>query len=130
VTENAGLALSSPQHPCDQGHLSVAECLQMQCMPSLELLRHILPPKQLLWWVLCVSGAGRKSSQPSKLNVDVICYTHMPFTAYKAVYKHKCIYTQAHRALTQTPAPARQDLSVRMYVRVLHCLEVIRFIPK
>lgn len=94
MTEKGELALSSCRHPCDRGHLSVGECLAdarhaMSCCVTYDHPCYF-------WWVLCVSGAGRESSEPSKLDVAVICYTQIPFTAHKAVYTHRCIYTQAH----------------------------------
>lgn len=87
--------MSSSRHPCDRGHLSVGECLA-DARHAMSCCCVTYDHPCYFWWVPCVSGAGRDSSEPSKLDVAVIRYTQIPFTAHKAVYTHRCIYTQAH----------------------------------
>lgn len=73
----------------------------MQCSLSLELLlRHIVPPMLLLQWVLYVSRAGRKCSQPSKVLVYVIYYTEAFFLPMSHSI-NKSICTQAHWAMVK-----------------------------
>lgn len=55
---------------------------------------------------MCVTAAGRRSSEPSKLDVDVMCCTQTPFRAYRSraharVHMNTCLWTSGSRCIVR-----------------------------
>lgn len=127
VTQNGELALSSSLHPCDRGPLSVGECLNwyMPCAATSRTTTHATSGG----CCASVELAGKAQSLP-KWIVVVICNTQIPVTTNKAVYAHKCIYTQANTCVhINTCLSPSESLNAIMYKRSLLSLEVICCIP-